>query len=428
MSVITNYSGYYNAYNNILSGVKSSYGTTGSSNPYYTYLANKLGGSSYNYLNETANNALGYVTGLKSGSAALKTSLGTLASGFSKAVNVPVSSDADSMTVKSSGSPGTGGVSVKISQIAAGQVNEGTALKSGALVGQGYHKFAVEAGGVKHEFEINLSSKDTNEDMQNKMAEAINKANIGVTASVSKENGNSSLHIKSNETGDLSRNVFKLTDIAGYAVSKTGANNTTQEAQDAIYSVNGEQKTSHTNEISLGGGLTATLLKASGEEITVRRATVTDADSALKSVKNLVDSYNKLYETAVNNSGDSKAYGLFTQMVGVCKTYSSSLAKVGIGFDKNGRMTIDESKVLAAAEDGSLERFFTENKNSNYGFTNRMSQLADRVNKNTGSYVGSATISSGKFDMDTYLSVYSSALGSKTNSLALSGLLFNMSF
>ena len=112
-----------------------------------------------------------------------------------------------------------------------------------------------------------------------------------------------------------------------------------------------------------------------------------DLGYAKKSVENLVKSYNDLYVESVKRSNDSKAQNLAVKMINISKTYSSSLSKIGIGFDYDGKMTIDEAKFNEALENGSVERFFTENSGKNYGFTNTLSRLADNVSRNTGNYV-----------------------------------------
>ena len=104
-------------------------------------------------------------------------------------------------------------------------------------------------------------------------------------------------------------------------------------------------------------------------------------------VKDMVSSYNELYTAAVNNAADPKAEKLFTKLVNVSKTYSSSLSDIGVAFDKDGRMQIDEEKMAQAAESGKLDTFFTENQGKNYGFTNQLSKLADSVTKNTAQFV-----------------------------------------
>ena len=110
-------------------------------------------------------------------------------------------------------------------------------------------------------------------------------------------------------------------------------------------------------------------------------------DRAIVAVEKLVKNYNDLYVEAVKRTNDQKAQNLASKMINISKTYSGSLSKVGIGFDGDGKMTLDTKKLNEALENGSLEQFFTQNNGKNYGFTNQLSRLADNVSSNTSNYV-----------------------------------------
>ncbi|MCL1835641.1 MAG: hypothetical protein FWG48_05715 [Oscillospiraceae bacterium] len=158
------------------------------------------------------------------------------------------------------------------------------------------------------------------------------------------------------------------------------------KGQEAIYSINGgpEQK-SKSNTVDLGNGLNVTFKKASDDEITISQGV--DLERAKSSVKDLVMNYNDIYIAALKNSDDPKAENLASKMLSISKTYSGGLANIGIGFDSDGKMTIDEKQLDKAAQDGSLEKFFTQNAGKNYGFTNQLSKLATGITNNTSNYV-----------------------------------------
>ena len=115
-------------------------------------------------------------------------------------------------------------------------------------------------------------------------------------------------------------------------------------------------------------------------------------DYAKSAVESLVKNYNDLYVEAAQKTNDPKAQKLASKMIDISKTYKSSLSNIGIGFDNDGKMTLDTKKLDAALENGSLEKFFKENSGKNYGFTNQLSRLADNVSRNTSNYVSSSVI------------------------------------
>ncbi|MCL1828183.1 MAG: hypothetical protein FWG32_01670 [Oscillospiraceae bacterium] len=403
MYVGTHYNSYYNT---LFGNAGSVYGGSGAgkiSNPYLNSLVNSGSGSLFggkglfNY-NSVSSTGLQYVFDLKEGASGLSSSISSLSSGAAFRKTAAVSSDKEAMTVTggeskysfSSISPS----SVEIKQIAEGQKNTGNSLAAGDKTSlSGKQQFSIETDGRSYTLSVDIKESDTNKDVQQKMADAINKANIGVTASVetNDKDKTSALSISAKSTGDNAKSKFSIKDVVGSAVAETGADKTTQAAQNAVYKVNGgAEQVSQSNTVSLSGGVTATLKKAGGDPVTISRGT--DSAYAEKQVNEFVNNYNKLYGATLNNSNDPKAQRLFTSLVNTSKTYASKLADAGIEFDSNGYMKINEEQFKKAAENGNLEKFFTENNNKNYGFTNQISRISRQVQTNTAAYVSRNTL------------------------------------
>jgi len=389
MNVNNNY-GIYSLYNTMFQGSMAQYGNRLNRN---LFSSNKTPGSPSLGLD-----ALKYVTNIKAASKDLSGTLKEL-SGSAFSNRTMTSSNNDVMSVSYSGNrPNSiNPMTVKVEQTAAGQLNEGARMNASAAYdgGSGTNRISIETGGKTTQLSINVAAGDTNKDVQQKMADAINKAGIGVKATVETDSATktSMLKIESTKTGSDPRNGFKVTDVTGNLTSKTGADNISREGQDALYSVNGgPTRTSQSNTVSLGNGVSATFKKASEETITVSRGK--DTDYAMSAVENMVKSYNDLYANAATRTGDPKSQNLASKMVKLSGTYSKSLSSIGIGFNNSGEMTIDKQKLGQAAESGKLEKFFTENMGKNYGFTNQLSRLSDNVSRNTSNYVSSSLFGS----------------------------------
>ena len=371
--------------------------------------------------------ALKYVGNIKSAAKNLSSSLKEL-SNASFIKKTAVSSKPDELAVKYTGSK-AGDIkqtTVKVDQLAAGQLNEGKRLNADAAFGAtGTNKFSVSIGDKTKEISIYVAAGDSNSVVQQKMADAINKTGIGITAMVETDmkNNVSMLKIESTGTGNDDKNKFTVTDISGNLAMQTGANDISREARDALYSVNGgDRRTSRTNTVDLGDGLNVTFNKASGEAITVSAGK--DIDYAKSAVEGLVKSYNDLYIEAAQKTNDPKAQNLATKLVNISKTYSGALSNIGIGFDSEGRMTIDAKKLGEAADNGSLEKFFTENIGKNYGFTNQLARLSGNVSLNTSNYVSRST-----FENDLMENFAYSGFGNPIQYNYLStGWLFDYSF
>ena len=343
-------------------------------------------------------NSLQYINDIKSGASELSSALKDLtSSAFNN--NTMVSSNTDVMTVKYSGNNlgSMNDVSVKVDQVATGQLNEGSSLSSSSLYSgdRGVNRFEINTGGKTTQLSVSVAAGDSNRDVQQKMATAINNAGLGLRATVETDSKTnvSMLRIESTNVGTADRNAFSLRDVTGNAVAQTGANDVSRERQDAIYSINGgPAQTSQTNTINLGNGLSATLRAASEEEVTVTRGK--DMGHAISAVESMVRGFNKMFVAAAANVTDPKAQGLASRSMNISAAYSRSLSDIGISFDAGGRMLINQQKLSQAAENGKLEQFFTENRGKNFGFAAMMGRLGDNVSTNTSNFVSSSVFGS----------------------------------
>ncbi|MDR1664374.1 MAG: flagellar filament capping protein FliD [Clostridiales bacterium] len=298
-----------------------------------------------------------------------------------EAMSVSVSNQADAAEFDGA----QGSKSVSVQQLASAQRNNGASLDSKALSGAktGTNQFSVEKGGKSYDFSVNINATDSARTAQEKMADAINNQNIGITAKVQYDEGakKSALVITSNETGE--KNAFTLQDEgSGNLVETLGVGRNTQEARDARYTVDGEQQTSASNTVDLGDGLTGTLKKAGPEEINA--AVEKDVDGIAKAVNNMVEQFNGLLKTANGNSGDRSARSLSQRLDSIASSYEPSLARIGITQNEKGYLEVDEKKLKTAFENGSAERALG---NETAGFTQRLSQVAKQADSDPNRFM-----------------------------------------
>lgn len=338
-----------------------------------------------NYVNS---GAMSYLSSITSSAKKLNDSLGEIAQNSSFNQLSAISSNTESLSINSSSklSENFGSIAVEVEQVATTQKNDGAAMKSNAAYGNsGSQTFEIEVNGIRKQISVNVDYSDTNKDVQQKMADAINSANVGVRASVKTDasKGTSTLSLSSVNTGEDVRNQFTVRDRTGSLVSRTGIGNVTQEAQDSIYYVDGNRLISSSNSVDLGHGVSATLKKATTEEINVTVGI--SNDYAKNKVKELVDNYNQLlYSAKTSTNGNAR---LENDLATAFQSYSSSLEKIGIKATADGSLSIDSAKLNEAAENGKLEQFFTENSKNNYGFTNRLATITRNVANSPANYV-----------------------------------------
>ena len=351
-------------------------------------------------------NSVQYINDIKSASSALSGALKEL-SGPAFSNRTLVSSNNDVMTVSYTGSnvSSMADMRVQVDQIAMGQQNEGNRLSSSALYSgdRGNNRFEIQTGGKTTSLSINVMAGDSNRDVQQKMATAINNAGLGLRATVETDSATnvSMLKVESTNVGTDEKNAFSIRDVTGNAVAQIGANQVSRQRQDAIYRVNnGPAQVSRSNTVNLGNGVSATFKASSDQAVSVQRGK--DMSHIRGVVENLVRSYNNLVGAAEGNVNDLKAQSLASRLMNVTIAYSRSLTDIGIAFDSDGKMKVDTNRLNQAFENGKLEQFFTENNGRNFGFGATLGRLADNVANNTASFVTSSTFGTGWNDNFAY--------------------------
>ena len=257
---------------------------------------------------------------------------------------------------------------------------------------------------AKKNFDIKLSSDKTS---PIEVADAINKADKGVSASVvkdkqgeyhlvliSKTQGtNSAISISVTGDDDLDKAIGgkseKQTDGTVKFISNGGMKQTTAP-ENALFTVNGIEQESQTNEVKDAFfGLTLTLKKttekdSAGKPITEPLVVSSDIEPAKKKIKEWVDAYNEYQKLckdltkytktekgeAADKSngpliGDSTVRGIQNTIRGQIRTPNgdgtlNTMSKLGIKQKLDGTLEIDD-KVLdkALKENGSsIKEFF----------------------------------------------------------------------
>lgn len=213
---------------------------------------------------------------------------------------------------------------------------------------------------------------NTNNSLQG-IRDAINKANIGVTASIVSDGSANPHHlvIKSNKTGETSSMKISVAGEAAIsdllAYDPAGTQNMTQSAaaQNAMLSVNGIAVSSTTNTVGDAiEGVTLNLSKAGSSNLTIAANT----DAVTSAVNGFVKAYNDVnstikkltgYDEATKQGGvllgDSSVRNMQAQlrkMMATALTGSSgsltTLSSVGITIDKTGTMSADTAKLSSA--------------------------------------------------------------------------------
>ena len=287
--------------------------------------------------------------------------------------------------------------------------------------------------------------------------DAINQADVGVSASIVNDGAGNRLVIASSDTGlnsalkiTVSDSDGNHTDNAGlsrlaYDASTGGAINMVETiaAQNATMVIDGINISKPSNTISDAlGGVTFNLIKAEpGTTTTLNVAR--DVSKVQAGAEAFVKAYNELAKTISDVSrydvanqqasvltGDSTVRAIQTQLRGVLNSFLpgaagglNSLSQIGISFQKDGTLQLDNAKLNAVLNDPSkdIAAFFTSKTAATASpITTNLAQTSD----NLISLINQpANFQPGSFAVNiTQLATRGEAVGSTAATLNISSL------
>lgn len=373
----------YSMYSNLISQTYS----TGSAGSFSASASNSLLGM-YSYIyganNNTATASAGtssYLVDLKKEASTAVDTISSIKGTKTDASKIAANSDNSSAVSASyKGTEKRDDIKIDVSKIASAQINEGNELKSNSsslYYSKANNITITDNNGKAHSFSYSPKITETDSKALSNIAQKINKANIGVTASVEtdEKNKTSKLVLKGSKVGE--ENSFS---VSGNLAEAIGINNVKQNASDAVYSINGEEKTSSSNEIKIDKDLTVNLKKATDETATISFGK--PKLDTINAARSLVNAFNGMAHAAYS-SDDSGAEKLGNRLASLAKNYGASLARIGVSLNSKGYLEIDEDKMDKAAENGELDKFFNSNskKGLSYGFVNKVENLAKQASE-----------------------------------------------
>ncbi len=306
-----------------------------------------------------------------------------------------------------------------------GTISGGT-LANGTYTGASY----TSNGGTTKSVTI-----DSSNNTLSGIRDAINAANVGVTASIINDGSTSPyrLVLTSNTTGVA--NSMKIS-VAGDATlsgllseNPAGTQNLSQTsaAQNANFTVNGIAVSKASNNVGdVVSGVTLNLAGTSATPVTLSVAPNTSAvstaingfvtafNAAATAIQNQT-SYDPTTKTAGTLQGDvslsiiqSQMAAMLTTTMGSNPNGFSNLTQIGIGFQKDGTLAVDSTKLNAAL-------------NSNYQSVANLFVAAGNATDNLVSYTSaSSSTKAGTYGLNiTQLATQGTAVGSTAAGLTI---------
>ena len=256
---------------------------------------------------------------------------------------------------------------IEVRSLAKNQVNEGKYLPTDEMgLTPDTYSFDIHVRDLDYEFQFNVNQGDTNREIQDKLTRLINKSNIGVDAErVEDEAGNTALRLKSSDTGiaENQNELFSISDNHTSKMSGTvdyfGLNQISQNAENASFILNGNERSTYANEFTIEKTFRLSLHGVSEPDTPATIGLKTDVESFTENISHLIQGYNSFLQKASEYvESQPHTNRLINDMSNISLNYKNNLDAIGLTVQDNGTISLDKNLLQQTAqEEDALERF-----------------------------------------------------------------------
>ena len=284
---------------------------------------------------------------------------------------------------------------INVKQLACSQLNTGNYLQPRSKhIKPGEYSFDLSINDVIYEFQFKVDNSETTNNIQNKIARLINRSNIGLTANIKEDSlGNTAINIESESTGinGTTPVIFSIkSDDANNQplIDTLGLDRVTQYPANAIFDVDGDERSSMSNSITINKAYDVKLSKVTEEPVTI--SLKADADSIVESLNELVAGYNNRISVTndENNNHFQGTEKLQNEIASIARSYKKQLADSGLSLNKDGTISADKEVIINADNKDALSHIY-ESLNS---FKNSIKEKAENIALNPMDYVNNKII------------------------------------
>lgn len=284
---------------------------------------------------------------------------------------------------------------INVKQLACSQLNTGNYLQPRSKhIKPGEYSFDLSINDVIYEFQFKVDNSETTNNIQNKIARLINRSNIGLTANIKEDSlGNTAINIESESTGinGTTPVIFSIkSDDANnqLLIDTLGLDRVTQYPSNAIFDVDGDERSSMSNSITINKAYDVKLSKVTEEPVTI--SLKADADSIVESLNELVAGYNNLISVTndENNNHFQGTEKLQNEIASIARSYKKQLADSGLSLNKDGTISAHKEVIINADNKDALSHIY-ESLNS---FKNSIKEKAENIALNPMDYVNNKII------------------------------------
>lgn len=255
------------------------------------------------------------------------------------------------------------GFDIYVKNMAKPQVNVSNFMDPSAAMKEGSYSFDLSIGKYTYEFSFDVTEGKQNRDVQKQIASLINRADIGVQASIRENSsGETALEIVSDAIGlvdnDETVKTFEIRNNdkseAGNIVNMMGLDRTEIMPENADFIIDGEEYTTSSN-VFISQNFRVMLNGESNGSDPVRINLKPDFDAMIENVSELIDAYNSMIDMAKSHVDDSASSDkLLNEIQRVTRYYKDGLESTGFMVGDDGHISLDESLLVQSADDGTI--------------------------------------------------------------------------
>lgn len=281
---------------------------------------------------------------------------------------------------------------LEVKSLATPQENTGNYLPNREVdLPEATYSFDVGINGMNYEFQFAISEGETNKDIQDRLARLINNSGIGLSASVEEKDNRYALKIVSDTTGAPNGRdeIFNISDDKTSkekgAVDYFGLGNIETEGSNAEFLINGEAREANSNHFTVGKMYELELKGVSEEGKSTQVGLKTNTETVTDNVSKLIGSYNNfLKAVSTYTETQSRSKLLAGEVKGIGSYYSQFFSSMGINFEDDGTLSVDEDKLHSIADE-------SDDLSSTFGalkdFSNSLLRKSNQITLNPMEYV-----------------------------------------
>lgn len=310
---------------------------------------------------------------------------------------------------------------LEVKSLASPQENLGLFLPDEAIdMEAGTYSFDVSINDMNYEFQFSVSETETNRDVQEKLIKLINNSDIGIKAELAESEDRTSMRLTSTASG-LSSGKNQIFTVSDSHTSKTsgtveyfGLDYVSHKAGNARFLIDGEERTSASNQFIANKQFEIQLKGVSPEDTSVQIGLKTDIESLTDNVFHLVGGYNDFMKAASSYlETQTRSRQLVREMKGIAYHYNNSLEAMGLNIEEDGTLSIDKDLLRQTATHSSdIGETFGYLKD----FSNSLIRKSGQISLNPMNYVEKVVVAY-KNPGHNYVNPYATS--------AYSGMMFN---